>query len=155
MVQFQKWRAETYVKACQQLLFSAVIDSVCKSGAHRYMWLSHGTDKVSHCLKHQLWAWGLQLGTRKGTSWESQWFWPLVCASCFYEDLLLYTDTAVLHTTSQPPDSTTPHQWSLGPASVLIPGLHIGNLAATSGLQLSCSRQNTLTAPGPCQQQDR
>lgn len=31
MVQFQKWRVETYVKACQQLLFSAVIDSVCKS----------------------------------------------------------------------------------------------------------------------------
>lgn len=43
MVQFQKWRAETYVKACQQLLFHAVIDSVCKSEAHRYECLAHST----------------------------------------------------------------------------------------------------------------
>lgn len=49
MVQFQKWRAETYVKACQQLLFRAVIDSVCKSEAHRYKWLGHGTKRY---LRH-------------------------------------------------------------------------------------------------------
>lgn len=146
MVQFQKWRA--YVKACQQLLF-AVIDSVCKLGAHRYTWLSHGTDKVSYCLRHQLWAWGLQLGTRKGTSQEGVDGSDLSLCSCFYEDLLLYRDV-VLHTTSQSLDSTRPHQWSLDPAPMLIPCLQVGNLAATSGLQLSCSRQSTLTAPEPC-----
>lgn len=56
MVQFQKWRAETHVKACQQLFFHAVIDSVCKSEAHRYEWLVHGTKMYLSAWDTNPWA---------------------------------------------------------------------------------------------------
>lgn len=119
---------------------------------HRYTWLSHGTDKLSYCLRHQLWARGLQseMAHRGRESTVLTW----VCASCFYEDLILCRDIAILHT-SQSPDPRTPHQWSLGPAPVLIPSLQLGNLAATSACGSIIVGKATLTAPQPSWQQDR
>lgn len=69
MVQFQKWRAETYVKACQQLLFCAVIDFVCKSEAHRYKWLAHGTKRYLSAWDTNPCAWRLWFITRNTLSW--------------------------------------------------------------------------------------
>lgn len=106
---------------------------------HRYTWLSHGTD-LSYCLRHQLWAQGLQseMAHRGRESTVLTW----VCASCFNEDLVLYSDIAILHT-SQSPDPRTPHQSVVtGPC----PSAHSEPAARKSGcnkcLRLNYSRQS-------------
>ena len=69
MVQFQKWRAEIYVRACQQLL---LIDSLCKSEA--YKWLGRGTRRYPPARDTNSCARRRRFTTRQLLVGQTRWF---------------------------------------------------------------------------------